>query len=195
MLRGIGEDGGLLGDDEGLGLVAEESLDDDTTEWLTDDASILQSQMEKQVRRQVLGAGCRVQCKAQLAPPGQGQGCMPGAGAALPLRPPARATPSDPPPRLHAWACPSSPQEAVVPRNQKQMQEIAQREGYGPLFSTFGCVADGLRACDAVDSLVDASAIDTLLSNFIVPLQSDDISKPDASGEWLGGAGRRAGSV
>lgn len=40
----------------------------------------------------------------------------------------------------------------------------------------------GLRACDAVDSLVDASAIDTLLSNFIVPLQSDDISKPDANG-------------
>lgn len=47
----------------------------------------------------------------------------------------------------------------------------------------------GLRACDAVDSLVDASAIDTLLSNFIVPLQSDDISKPDANGE---GAGRGA---
>ena len=78
-----------------------------------------------------------------------------------------------------------------MPRTPKQMHEIAKQEGYGPLFSTFGCMADGLRACDAVDSLVDASAIDTLLSNFIIPLQSDDISKPDASGEWAGGqAGR-----
>jgi DNA polymerase-1 len=81
-------------------------------------------------------------------------------------------------------ACPLCLQEAIKPRNPKDMQEIAKQEGYGPLFSTFGCMADGLRACDAVDSLVDASAIDTLLSNFIIPLQSDDISKPDASGEW-----------
>ncbi len=55
-----------------------------------------------------------------------------------------------------------------------------------PLHSS---VWQGLRACDAVDSLVDASAIDTLLSNFIVPLQSDDISKPDASGAGREGLG------
>ena len=34
----------------------------------------------------------------------------------------------------------------------------------------------------AVDSLLDSSAVDTLLSNFIIPLQSDDISKPDVNG-------------
>lgn len=67
------------------------------------------------------------------------------------------------------------------------MKEVAAREGYGSLFTAFGTVADGLAACDAVDSLVDASAIDTLLSNFIVPLQSDDISRPDASGALAGG--------
>lgn len=33
-----------------------------------------------------------------------------------------------------------------------------------------------------MDALVDVSAIDTLLSNFIVPLQSDAISKPDPTG-------------
>ena len=73
------------------------------------------------------------------------------------------------------------------------MQEIAAREGYGRLFSTFGTVAEGLYACDAVDSLVDASAIDTLLSNFIVPLQSDDISKPDAAGAWAWSREKGAG--
>ena len=64
---------------------------------------------------------------------------------------------------------------------------MAAAEGYGRLFSAFDTLEGGLRACDAVDSLVDASAIDTLLSNFIVPLQSDDISKPDPSGGWVGG--------
>jgi DNA polymerase-1 len=72
----------------------------------------------------------------------------------------------------------------VSPRNERELAELAAREGYGALFSAFGTVRDGLYACDAVDSLVDASAIDTLLSNFIVPLQSDDISKPDASGVY-----------
>lgn len=74
--------------------------------------------------------------------------------------------------------------DAIADKTPAQMQDIAAREGYGPLFCAFGSVAEGLYACDAVDSLVDASAIDTLLSNFIVPLQSDDISKPDAAGVY-----------
>lgn len=73
-------------------------------------------------------------------------------------------------------------QDAMAPRSQQELEALAAKEGYGRLFSAFSSVADGLAACDAVDSLVDASAIDTLLSNFIVPLQSDDISKPDPSG-------------
>lgn len=75
-------------------------------------------------------------------------------------------------------------QDALAVKSREQLQKLAERDGYGPLFSAFGTVAEGLRACDAVDSLVDASAIDTLLSNFIVPLQSDDISKPDPSGVY-----------
>lgn len=70
----------------------------------------------------------------------------------------------------------------MAPKSLQELEALAAKEGYGRLFSAFSSVAEGLYACDAVDSLVDASAIDTLLSNFIVPLQSDDISKPDSSG-------------
>lgn len=64
---------------------------------------------------------------------------------------------------------------------QEVLEEIAKEQGFGRLFSLFGNREEGLRACAAVDSLIDASAIDTLLSNFIVPLQSDAILKPDLS--------------
>ena len=62
------------------------------------------------------------------------------------------------------------------------LEALAKEQGYGRLFSQFGNREEGLRACAAVDSLIDASAIDTLLSNFIIPLQSDAISKPDTNG-------------
>ena len=73
-------------------------------------------------------------------------------------------------------------QEAFREKTPQQMAEIAKANGYSKFFELFKSEVEGLAACAAVDSLVDASAIDTLLSNFIVPLQSDDISKPDASG-------------
>lgn len=65
---------------------------------------------------------------------------------------------------------------------QEVLEEIAKEQGFGRLFSLFGNREEGLKACAAVDSLIDASAIDTLLSNFIVPLQSDAILKPDENG-------------
>lgn len=74
-------------------------------------------------------------------------------------------------------------QELLRKRTQAELTEIASTNGYGKLFSHFnGNVKDGLAACAAVDSLIDASAIDTLLSNFIVPLQSEDVSCPDVRG-------------
>jgi hypothetical protein len=129
-------------------------------------------------------------------------------------------------------------QEASKLLTKGQLESIAAAQGYGRLFSEFGSMLEGLRACaagewppfplaacewrftsnpvagasrhcamhattphpcasalsihappcsclpHAVDALVDASAVDTLLSNFIIPLQSPDISKPDASGTW-----------
>lgn len=74
--------------------------------------------------------------------------------------------------------------EANRELTQLELRSIAEAKGYGKLFKHFKTVEDGLAACAAVDSLVDASAIDTLLSNFIIPLQSDDISKPDAAGVY-----------
>jgi DNA polymerase-1 len=65
---------------------------------------------------------------------------------------------------------------------QEVLEDIAKEKGFGRLFSLFGNREEGLKACAAVDSLIDASAIDTLLSNFIVPLQSDAILKADAAG-------------
>ena len=40
----------------------------------------------------------------------------------------------------------------------------------------YGCAGDIFEFAHAVDALCENSAIDTLLSNFILPLQSDDIS-------------------
>ena len=75
-------------------------------------------------------------------------------------------------------------QHALAKKPPPQLAEVAKQKGYGLLFPHFDNEYEGLRACAAVDSLVDASAIDTLLSNFIVPLQSSDISKPDGNGVW-----------
>ena len=45
----------------------------------------------------------------------------------------------------------------------------------GSAFLAFGGGFDGVEACAAIDALNDVAAIDTLLSNFIVPLQSDNL--------------------
>jgi len=57
-----------------------------------------------------------------------------------------------------------------------QLQKEAAEGGFGTLYAVFGGGKEGLEACAAVDSLCNSNAIDTLLSNFIVPLQGDEIS-------------------
>ena len=59
--------------------------------------------------------------------------------------------------------------------------------GVGPLYAAFDGGRPGLEACAAVDALVEAAAIDTLLSNFITPLQGPAISSRDPA---TGGLGR-----
>ena len=49
----------------------------------------------------------------------------------------------------------------------------------GTAFDAFGGGKDGVEACAAIDALNDVAAIDTLLSNFIIPLQGDDIRGPE----------------
>ena len=49
----------------------------------------------------------------------------------------------------------------------------------GTAFEAFGRGLEGARACAAIDALNDLAAVDTLLSNFIIPLQGDDIRGPE----------------
>lgn len=55
----------------------------------------------------------------------------------------------------------------------------AAQNGLGPLFTVFQNKREGLEACVAVEALVEISAIDTLLSSFIIPLQEDKVKAPD----------------
>ncbi len=47
--------------------------------------------------------------------------------------------------------------------------------GDGKAFVGFGGGYEGASACAAIDALNDVAAIDSLLSNFIIPLQSDNL--------------------
>jgi len=54
-----------------------------------------------------------------------------------------------------------------------KLDKEAEELGLGKAYSAFGGGPDGIHACAAIDSLCDVAAIDTLLSNFIIPLQGD----------------------
>lgn len=57
--------------------------------------------------------------------------------------------------------------------DQKKDEALAKK--CGSAFLAFGGGFDGVEACAAIDALNDVAAIDTLLSNFIIPLQSDNL--------------------
>ena len=61
----------------------------------------------------------------------------------------------------------------------KEKSEEALKKACGAAFDAFGGGQEGVQACAAIDSLNDVAAIDTLLSNFIIPLQGDDIRGPE----------------
>ncbi|GIM08897.1 hypothetical protein Vretimale_12841 [Volvox reticuliferus] len=56
------------------------------------------------------------------------------------------------------------------------LEKEAKDKGLGRLYAACGGGEEGLRACIAVEALCEISAIDKLLSAFIIPLQSDDTS-------------------
>lgn len=51
----------------------------------------------------------------------------------------------------------------------------ANENGLGKLYGAFGGDRKGLEACVAVEALLEVNSIDTLLSNFILPLQENNI--------------------
>ncbi|KAK9818799.1 hypothetical protein WJX74_001704 [Apatococcus lobatus] len=67
----------------------------------------------------------------------------------------------------------------------KQVEALeaeAEQKGFGKLYAAFGGGKEGLEACAAVDALCNVGAIDTLLSNFILPLQGSEVSTRDVNG-------------
>lgn len=49
----------------------------------------------------------------------------------------------------------------------------------GTIFSAFGGGREGLEAAQAIDALCEASTVDTLLTNFILPLQGSNLRGPE----------------
>ena len=59
--------------------------------------------------------------------------------------------------------------------SEQDREEEALQKACGTAFLAFGGGKEGVEACAAIDALNDVAAIDTLLSNFIIPLQSDNL--------------------
>ena len=57
----------------------------------------------------------------------------------------------------------------------EEKTDAALKDKCGSAFLAFGGGREGAEACAAIDALNDVAAIDTLLSNFIIPLQSDNL--------------------
>ncbi|KAK9789941.1 hypothetical protein WJX73_004973 [Symbiochloris irregularis] len=68
-----------------------------------------------------------------------------------------------------------------------EMEAEGKRKGFGKLYAYFRLNEKaGLEACQAVDSLCEMGAIDTLLSNFLEPLQHGNIATRDPETGELG---------
>ena len=71
-----------------------------------------------------------------------------------------------------------APSFLIATRSGLASQE-ARVKGYGRAYAAFGGGVAGLEACVAIEALCEVSAIDKLLSAFIMPLQGDAIATPD----------------
>lgn len=57
-----------------------------------------------------------------------------------------------------------------------ERSEYQASKGLGHLYMAFEDHKDGLEACAAVEALIEISAIETLRSAFLLPLQGDAVS-------------------
>lgn len=55
----------------------------------------------------------------------------------------------------------------------------ANQNGLGSIYTAFDDHRDGLRACVAIEALIETGAIDALLNSFILPLQEDKVKGKD----------------
>ncbi|KAL5721700.1 DNA-directed DNA polymerase [Ranunculus cassubicifolius] len=66
--------------------------------------------------------------------------------------------------------------DAYTGRNNNKEEDVSS---YGMAYKAFGGNKEGKEACHAISALCEVRAIDSLISNFILPLQSDHISGED----------------
>jgi DNA polymerase I-like protein with 3'-5' exonuclease and polymerase domains len=60
----------------------------------------------------------------------------------------------------------------------ESLQREGEAMGLGTMYAAMGGGREGVEACCALEALCDVSAVDKLLSAFLVPLQGDSISTP-----------------
>uniref|UniRef100_A0A161ZR14 DNA-directed DNA polymerase n=1 Tax=Daucus carota subsp. sativus TaxID=79200 RepID=A0A161ZR14_DAUCS len=63
-----------------------------------------------------------------------------------------------------------------IPEMEENEGAITDTSAYGTAYSAFGGGSKGMEACHAIASLCEVCSIDSLISNFILPLQGDHIS-------------------
>ena len=66
---------------------------------------------------------------------------------------------------------------------QRQRKKIQQELGLGLLYMAFDDHVAGLEACAAVEALIEISAIETLRSSFLLPLQGGAV-KAEVRCRW-----------
>ncbi|KAL8098614.1 DNA polymerase I A, chloroplastic/mitochondrial-like [Apium graveolens] len=69
------------------------------------------------------------------------------------------------------------PDESIeIPETEVNEGEVTDTSAYGTAYSAFGGGSKGMEACHAIASLCEVCSIDSLISNFILPLQGNHIS-------------------
>lgn len=64
------------------------------------------------------------------------------------------------------------PDESIeIPETEANEGEVTDTSAYGTAYSAFGGGSKGMEACHAIASLCEVCSIDSLISNFILPLQ------------------------
>lgn len=69
-----------------------------------------------------------------------------------------------------------SDESIEIPEAEVNEGEVTDTSAYGTAYSAFGGGSKGMEACHAIASLCEVCSIDSLISNFILPLQGNHIS-------------------
>lgn len=71
---------------------------------------------------------------------------------------------------------PETSVDEALATNNKALGQNLEVSAYGTAYHAFGGGQKGIEACHAIAALCEVCSIDSLISNFILPLQGDDVS-------------------